>query len=175
MLLEELEKRIAKLEAVEQIKRLKSRYVQLTDSGYPLEDVAQLWTRDGSWAGIFTDVDDRWPDARGSGRFTGHEEIKEFFRLTSDKYLWVHHLVIAPDIDVSDDLKTAKGTWFWLMPCTRLVGDVPTAMWLGGTYTDEYRHEDGVWKFHSVRADQKIMATHEKGWVPDRYIAEAPV
>lgn len=171
----DLETRIAKLEAAEEIKRLKYRHIQLTDAGYPVDDLTKLWVEDGVWEGIFTDVDERWADVPGTGEFRGHEGIQQFWELNGELYQWVLHIMVSPDITVNDDLVTASGKWHWLMPCVRKIDREPAAAWLGGFQTDRYRKEDGVWKFHTVRVDLKVMAGHSAGWYPDRYIAEPPV
>lgn len=173
--LAELERRIAKLEAIEAIKQLKARHIQLTDGGYPSGELTQLWTEDGTWEGITTDVDERWPGNRGTGAFRGHAEIQQFWDLNGNIYDWVLHMMVAPTITVNDDLETASGKWHWLMPCTRRIDGVPTAAWLGGFQTDTYRKVDGVWKFQTVQVELKVMAKHETGWAADRYVGDAPV
>ena len=170
-----LEHRIAVLEAIEEIKQLKATHIQLTDGGYPSGELTELWTEDGTWEGIVTDVDERWPDNRGTGSFTGHAEIQEFWDLNGTIDDFVLHMMVAPTITVNDDLETASGKWHWLMPCTRKVAGRPQAAWLGGFQTDTYRKVDGVWKFQTLRVDRKLSATHEAGWTADRYLDDAPV
>lgn len=172
---EELEIRVAKLEAIEAIKQLKARHIQLTDGGYPSEELTQLWTEDGTWEGISTDVDERWHGIRGTGSFTGHAEIQEFWELNGQIYDWVLHMMVAPTITVNDDLVTASGKWHWLMPCQRQVDGSSAAAWLGGFQNDTYRRVGNDWKFQTVHVVLKLMATHEDGWTAERYIAEAPV
>jgi hypothetical protein len=171
----QLESRIARLEAIEEIKQLKARHIQLTDGGYPSGELTELWAEDGSWVGINTDVDERWPDNYGTGTFTGHEEIEKFWDLNGKIYDWVLHLMVAPTITVNDDLVTASGKWHWLMPCVRKIDGVSQAAWLGGFQEDTYVKVDGVWKFQTVHVTLKVMATHEHGWAADRYVNDAPV
>jgi hypothetical protein len=47
------------------------------------------------------------------------------------------------------------------MPSIRNVNGVQSATWLGGTQTDEYRKEDGVWKLWYTGYD---AATYAKAW-----------
>lgn len=46
-----LDERVRRLEAVEAIRRLKSRYCQLCDDGYSPDALAALFTKDAVWAG----------------------------------------------------------------------------------------------------------------------------
>ncbi|WP_160161523.1 nuclear transport factor 2 family protein [Embleya hyalina] len=171
-----LEARIAKLEAIEDIKRLKQHHIELTDAGYLVDALVDLWCEDGTWLGVFTDIDDPLEaGSRGQTRYHGHDEIRRFWELNGRLYDFVLHVMIPLDIRVNDDLETATGTWKWLMPSTRDVDGVPTATWLGGTQSDEYRRVDGVWKFYTVQVHADLVATHLGGWVPSRYIEESPV
>lgn len=176
MAMSDLEHRIARLEAIEEIKNLKMRHIYLTDSGYPVKELTDLWCKDGKWLGVYTDIDDPTkPGERGQKQYHGHKEIAEFWAMNGRLYDWVLHLMVSPIITVADDLNSGTGKWVWLLPSTRNVNGVQAATWLGGTQTDEYRRENGVWKFYTVRVDAKLVATHKDGWAPSRYIAEPPV
>jgi hypothetical protein len=73
--------------------------------------------------------------------------------------------MIAPVIEVDDDLATASGTWYLWQPCTVVAPDGPKAVWLTGGYADRYRKEDGAWKFSEVLLDVQTIAPLEEGWV----------
>ncbi|WP_181176619.1 nuclear transport factor 2 family protein [Mesorhizobium sp. B2-4-9] len=172
----DLEKRVARLEIIEECKNVKRQHFYLTDSGYPPDELVELWCEDGTWLGVYTDIDD--PALAGTSaqtQYRGKKALRDFWALNGRLYDWVMHIDSSPIITVADDLQSAKGKWTFLMPSTRTVQGAPTATWVGGLHTDEYRKENGVWKFYTVRVDIKIVATHKDGWVPSRYIDEPPV
>src|SRR6185312_9099723 len=97
----DLETRVAKLEATEEIRRLKARYAEVCDDGYDAKRLAPLFTKDAIW--------DAGPEF---GRYQGHEEIYRFFDEVSDRITWASHLMIDPSIEVADDVENATGRWY---------------------------------------------------------------
>ena len=68
MELEELQKKITRLEDIEAIKQLKARYCEICDhDDYDADAMASLFTEDGSWKGD------------GVGSAEGREAIRELF------------------------------------------------------------------------------------------------
>src|SRR5260221_6833983 len=59
----DLEQRIARLEAIEEIKQLKAQYAQVCDDGYKPEGMVPLFTEDAVWA----------DSSGGLGRHEGRE------------------------------------------------------------------------------------------------------
>ena len=145
----ELETRIAKLEAIEAIRRLKAQYAEVCDTGYDPERMRPFFTDDAVWAS------DRF------GTHRGFDEIYAFFAGVSSQISWALHYMVAPVIEVDDDLVHARGTWYLWQPCT-VEGE---AVWLTGTYADRYRNEDGVWRFEEVRLAVQTVSPYEDGWV----------
>lgn len=151
---EVLEARVAKLEAIEQIRQLKARYAKVCDTGYDPERMAPLFTRDAVWDG-----------GPRFGRYEGLDEIRGFFAGVSSQITWALHYMVAPDIEVADDLETATGAWYLWQPCTVVADDGPRAVWLTGTYADRYRREQHGWKFSEVVLDCQTISPVEEGWV----------
>ncbi len=147
-----LEERVARLEAIDDIKRMKAQYCAYCDAGYDPEGIAALFVEDGIWDG----GDD-------FGRYVGTEEIKEFFRGISADIVFAGHLVINPIITVDGD--TANGKWWLIMPCTVKQEGQKEARWLAAEYDDDYVKRDGVWLNKHLRLDLKFFAPHLKGWV----------
>jgi hypothetical protein len=50
------------------------------------------------------------------------------------------------------------------MAATFRAGDTEEAVWLMGRYADEYRFEDGRWKFSRVALDAQTLTPYEHGW-----------
>ncbi|MCL4289568.1 MAG: nuclear transport factor 2 family protein [Thermoleophilia bacterium] len=150
----DLAARIAKLEAIEEIRRLKARYADVCDTGYDPDRMGPFFTRDAVWDG-----------GERFGRHEGIEAIRAFFAGVSSQITWALHYMVAPTVDVADSIETATGSWYLWQPCT-VVGDAGAqAVWLTGRYTDRYRREDGVWKFAEVRLDCQTISPVEEGWV----------
>jgi hypothetical protein len=151
---DELAARVARLEAIEDIRRLKARYAGVCDNGYLPERMVPLFTEDAVWDG-----------GERFGRYEGIDEIAGFFGGVSSQITWALHYMVAPIIDVADDALTATGSWYLWQPCT-VVGETgEQAVWLTGTYADRYRKEADGWRFSEVSLDCQTISPFEDGWV----------
>lgn len=148
-----IERRLAKLEAVEEIRHLKLRYGQLCDAGYPVDPILEMFTADAVWDGGDT-----------FGSFHGLDEIRTFFVGINEEVGFAVHYMIGDAVVVDDDVRTARATWHMFEAATMRVDAVPEAMWLAAVYEDEYRCEDGVWRFSSVKLNFRMQAMHREGW-----------
>ena len=93
--------RIGKLEAEGDIRRLKTAYALLCDSGYPGKELGELFTEDAVWDG-----------GEHFGVHTGRAAIEAYFDAVSADIIWALHYMVAPSITVADDLQTATGIWY---------------------------------------------------------------
>ena len=157
----ELEHRIAKLQAAEEIRHLKARYADVCDTGYDPERMVPFFTRDAVWDG-----------GERFGRHEGIDAIYGFFAGVSSQIVWALHYMIAPIIEVADDLQTASGSWYLWQPCTVVGEQGPQAVWLTGRYADRYQHEADGWKFSEVRLDCQTVSPFEEGWVRRPFLGE---
>src|SRR5262245_61142086 len=155
------ETRLAKLEAAEQIRHLKARYAAVCDTGYTPDRMVPLFTADAVWDG-----------GERFGRHEGIDAIYRFFDGVSSQIVWALHYMVAPIVEVADDLETATGSWYLWQPCTLVTDDGPRAVWLTGTYADRYRREDGGWRFSEVRLDCQTISPIEEGWVVRPFLGE---
>jgi hypothetical protein len=153
---EALEKRVARLEAAEEIRALKARYAKVCDVGYPPDGMVPLFTEDAVW----TDTTGRF------GTHDGRDAICEFFAGVSGQIAWAAHYMIGPNIQVNDDLETATGTWYLFQPCT-IDGQ---ATWLAGSYVDEYRKEDGDWKMSRLELTLETVTSFDQGWAKEQFV-----
>ncbi len=147
-----LEQRLARLEAIEEIKQLKARYCALCDAKYDPEGLAAMFVPDGVWDG-----------GPAFGRHAGREAIRSFFAGISGDISFAAHLVLNPIIEVQD-ADNATGKWRLIMPCTVQVADGPEARWLLSEYAEEYARVDGVWLFRSLALTVNFYAPHLAGW-----------
>ena len=148
------EKRLARLEAKDAIRELKARYARACDSGFDLDELAQLFSPDA----VF--------DAGAFGRFDGREAILAYYATVPDAISWGLHYIAGSIISVSDDAQTAAGTWYFLQPAT--MSD--RAVWVMGTYRDEYRCETDGWRFARVELTVEAVTPFEAGWVAERFL-----
>lgn len=150
---QEFEKRLLRLEAIEDIRRLKMRYARLCDSGYPADALSELFVEDSVWDG-----------GESLGRYEGIDEIRQFFTNSPARIAWAMHYCVASDISVDPDLTSATGSWYLLQPLTRF-GD---ATWLMGVYYEEYLRTDDGWRFKNVRLEARVLTSLEDsvqvGW-----------
>lgn len=153
---DDLSMRVAKLEAADQIKALKARYAKACDAGYDPAGMAPLFTEDAVW----TDVTGRF------GTHTGLRAICDYFAGASRSMSWAAHYIVCPDITVADDLAHAEGTWYLFQACT-INGK---AVWVIGSYRDEYRKEDETWKMSRLQLTLDAVTPIEEGWVRQPFI-----
>ena len=148
-----MEERLARLEAIAEIKALKARYCAYCDDDYDPEGIANLFVPDGVWDG--------GPEF---GSCVGREELKQFFSRVPDQIRFAAHLVLNPIIDVKD-ADHATGKWRLLMPATVVSdGGAPESRWLLCEYDEEYLRRDGCWMFKSLKLEVNFYAPHLKGW-----------
>lgn len=148
------EERLAKLEAKDAIRELKARYAQVCDSGFDLDELRGLFASDA----VF--------DAGGFGRFDGRDAILEYYATVPDAISWGLHYIAGSTIAVSDDAQTAHGTWYFLQPATM----AERAVWIMGTYRDEYRRDGGEWCFSRIELTVEAVTPFEAGWVKERFL-----
>ena len=150
----ELGRRLARLEAIEDIRVLKARYADVCDTGYDPGRMRPFFTADAVWDG-----------GPRFGRYEGIDAVCNFFAGISSQITWALHLMIAPIIEVADDGDTGTGSWYLLEPCTIATDDGPRAMVITGRYSDRYRHEpDSGWKFSEVVLDCQSISPLDEGW-----------
>jgi len=152
MTTEELEKRITRLEDIEEIKKLKARYCAICDDDHNPGQITTIFTEDAIWEGA------------GNGVHQGHAAIRALFEKFKDRFSFSQHNVLNPIIEVDGD--RAKGTWYFLGPFTIRKGN--RAFWFAVRYEDDYVKLNGEWKIKHLRAFSRMAAPYEKGWAnPD--------
>ncbi len=154
-----LEERVATLEAVDAVVRLKARYGSLVDARYDENGVAspeRVASLADEIAALFTE-DAEWDGGPTLGVQRGRDAIRA--RFCEPTLLFSVHYFVGPEITVDGD--RAEGRWDLLSPCTLRDG---RPFWMSGAERDEYRRVDGVWLHHRMQLDVAFFAPHEKGW-----------
>lgn len=155
--LESLAARIQRLEDIEAIRQLITRYAQASDKHNDPDLMLPLFAADGA-----LDV------GSGFGRFQGHEVLREFFLKAPQIISWSLHYNVAPLIEIDEGGRTGHAFWYlWElanMPDLKTSEQVP--VWIAGTYTsDIVKQEDGQWRFKEVRLRMELMSPYSEGWV----------
>jgi hypothetical protein len=150
---EELESRLDRLEAIEEIRALKARYADVCDTGYDPARMRPLFTDDAVWDG-----------GPRFGRHEGVDAVCDFFAGISSTITWALHYMIAPIIEVAPDGRSATGSWYLLEPCTFATADGPRAMLITGRYAERYSREADGWKFSELNLDCQTLSPLDEGW-----------
>lgn len=160
-----LSRRIARLEAVLAVTQLVGHYARGADRRNDAAIMAPLFSRDAVW------------EARGFGSYRGRDVIsKELARIGAEQIVWTLHYMVAPLVEINDDLCTGTCRWYlWELAQVRqqsqqsqesIKNAAPAAHWIGGWYESKVVLEDGQWRFAHVLLDLQLMHRHDAEWVP---------
>jgi hypothetical protein len=155
-----LERRLAAVEDVQAIERLKARYAELVDARYsrgavvPAERLAEVA---GQIAELFTE-DGVWDGGRALGVARGRAEIAARMREPTLLFSW--HYFLKPRIEVTGP-DAARARWDILSPCTTKDG---RPHWMAGTEDDEYRKAGGRWLHSAMKLTVVFLSPHATGW-----------
>ena len=151
MTIEELEKRIEKLEAIDDIKRLKSKYAQIVD-GFSDQPFEECFTEDGVW------------NIGPAGVVRGREAIRELFKKIPEVQPFSVHYFVQADIQVQGD--KAVGKWYEWMAATQGDG---RAVWTAGIEEEKYEKVNGEWLISELKLTGIFRTPYEEGWHKVRF------
>lgn len=146
-----VEQRLATMEAVEAIRRLKIRYAELNDDGFDPDALVALFTADGVW------------DAGEFGRFAGRDAMRAYWVQTGNVTSFAHHYITNHVVDVDPGGTTATGRCYLLGMSTR----EGQAYWMAVRYAERYRLVDGEWLFEEMRLLPSFMTPYETSWAAE--------
>jgi hypothetical protein len=152
------EQRVALLEDIEDIRRLKGSFAMHFDDAlnggrpFPTAPVLALFIEDAVWS------------STPFGKYEGRDAIRGFFENFARRVSFCLQYMMNPVIDVVDDRLTATGRWHVWQPMT-LDGE---AYILAGHYHDEYVRQDGQWLFKNVGLDVLYLTPWLRGWARER-------
>lgn len=155
----DIEKRIAVLEDIEAIKKLKSTYCYLADEGINGDaakmDELMTYFADDAWIDFGTEDS---PDVH-----KGIEAVTNFYKgFVCEALSYSAHLVANPLIEV--DGENAKGRWYVFVPCT--IRETNTPSWLFGKYEETYKKINGQWKWSSMKFRAEFSSAYAgEGWI----------
>ena len=140
--IDELARRLARLEAVEQIERLKYRYLRACDRKDP-ESMRQCFVRDGAEI-----------DYGPLGTFEGRDQLVDLYTrlaLRREDGTWLYHDIHQghhPEIDVTGE---GKATGRWTLSFMRVNLENRVIEQASIEYVDSYELEDGAWKIRASK------------------------
>jgi len=154
-----LESRLAAVEAVQDIRRLKARYAALIDQRYtrdgPKEPAEVARIADAATQLFVPDA--VWDGGERLGRWEGRDAIRKRFLDPTLKFTL--HYFVNPVIEVDGD--RARGTWDILAPITF---DDGKPGWMAGVEHDEYRSHEGRWLHSQMKLTLHFTAPDLRGW-----------
>jgi hypothetical protein len=128
-------RRLAVLEDIEAIKRLKAQYCAAADNNHEPTEFAGLFAADAVW------------ESDDFGVNHGIEELKVLAQRFRDTISFSRHHVLNPMIDVAGN--RAHGVWSLIAMITLRADN--SGMLICGQYDEDYVKLDGKWKFSHVR------------------------
>ena len=146
-----VEQRIARLEAVEEIRTLKAIYCDLCDQNYDPAGLSALFTEDATW------------DGGPFGRYEGRNAIFDFFKSISGSLVFAGHLVTNPIITLTDQDRAA-GKWRLWEPCSVQADAGLESRILLAAYDDVYVRQNGKWLHQSVKLHVNFFESLSAGW-----------
>jgi SnoaL-like domain len=128
-----LDRRLAELEDLEAIRRLKADYCLQSDRGYSgagddPSAVAALFDERGQW-----------------GSAQGSDAIRELFRQFQVELPFAMHYALNPAVTL--DVDRAQATWHGLIAATTSTGE---GLWIGGLYHDQFVRTGRGWRFRRL-------------------------
>lgn len=148
MEINDLERRLTRMEDIEAIKQLKARYCEICDDDHNPDRMATLFVKDGIW------------EAEGFGKAQGPEGIRQLFQGFQKLISFSQHMVMNPIIEINGS--SAKGTWYFLGPFTFRKQN--EAKWQAVKYEDDYVKVNGEWKYKHLRAYIRMAAAPNESW-----------
>lgn len=147
----ELERRIKILEDVEEIKKLKHKYLRCLD-GKLWDEMEDCFIEEVKTSYFNDEI-----------KLDGREATMNFFRAgLVDDIVAIHH-AHQPEIEITGD-DTAKGTWGLYNFLMDKSGN--WAQRVGGIYHEEYIRVDGTWKIRSIICRQIFHEQWERKDIP---------
>lgn len=156
-----LEQRIQRLEDIQDIINLKSRYLNTADGGW------DRLSHDGDAMTQFLTEDCIW-DGQAFNAAHGREALRQAFAQFREALPFAYHIVTNPIIEVDGD--TARGEWHLQWIGTDAAG---TEMHCAGIYTDEFTRTDDGWKLSNIFVRLAFWGPRSDGWINSMGLVKA--
>lgn len=136
------------------IQRLVRYYADVCDEMYDPDKLAPLFTEDAVWEASSEN------GTSDFGVHRGRQAIYDFFAGVSSEIVHAHHIVMSPEIDVTEPGKRAVGRWntFVLMKLANDEYSVQPgdAKLMAAVYRHTYECTDGIWRFSHLHVHTRF-------------------
>jgi hypothetical protein len=168
----DLEQRVQRLEDIEEIQKLMSRYAYLLTAHMHGEMVDQLFSKATPGQKV---------QISGWGIWEGYDAARRCYARAHD---WIEttllglpgtmmqHAFTTPLIEVAGDGQTAKALWISPGHEARPTGGEVTAYWVWVVYSDDFVKEDGAWKIWHHRVTEVLFSPAKGDWVSGNVLSE---
>jgi ketosteroid isomerase-like protein len=147
-----IEERLTALEDINEIIRLKTRYLNACDGG---------WDRQSHDAEIVVGLfaPDGYLDLKDMGLYKGHDAIRAKFQSFRAELPYAYHMVMNPGIEVNGD--TAEGEWHLIFTGQTKDGH---SFFAACRYTDTFVRTAEGWKFQSITSTSAYFGNYPPGF-----------
>jgi ketosteroid isomerase-like protein len=149
--MDELERRVQRLEDIEAIRDLKASYGQVCDQGYDPDKLAAMFTEDAEF-----NLTEKGTTQTSKGRAA----IRERFLLMPKRIEFAAHYFIQ-QAKIAVEGNTAAASWLMWTPQTLAGGQ---SVFSSGIEHDVYEKVNGKWLFKKTTLDVLFRAAYGKGW-----------
>lgn len=174
MNLEELEKRVTRMEDIQAIENLQRTYGYYFDTQQH-DKILDLWSEKA----ISVEIESH-------GQFLGIEGVRRMFWMDKTKKIDPKKIKPRPPgianaimqlsgvVNVNPDGKTATGRWQTLIAEVFPFGGRMGQYWLQGYYENEYIKENGKWLFIKLFWNTTFITRFETGWLVQPLVGFLP-
>ena len=168
-----LEKRIQRLEDIQEIKNLMARYAYLHTAGRH-EATAELFAQKTPGVRMELSPLGVWEGTEGVKRVM--VGVHKSMGVGSPGFLFIHTQTTSV-IEVAGDGQTAKGVW--MSPGIETRKNPATeqfiGFWMWGHYGVDFVKEDGEWKFWHFHVYPLFLTPYDKSWTEPRTLSITPL
>ena len=143
-------KRLDRVEAVQEIQKLKHTYWHYNDTGLRGDKIAPLFTEDGIWSN------------EELGHYEGRAAIRDFFNGASVAIPFCAHVGMNEIIDVDGDTAAAKSRCF--LPCTLVEDGKEASRLILIDYRDDFRRIGSCWYIKKLDVLFNFNVEFPDGW-----------
>lgn len=152
----DLERRIARMEAIHDVGQLVAQYALGADRRNDPAVMAPLFCSDAVW------------EASGFGRFEGRPAIVDHLaRIGAEQIVWSLHYMISPLIRLDPEFGTGSCQWYlWELAKINQEQGAPASHWIGGWYDSRVAYLEGRWRFQHIILELRLMHKNDEDWSP---------
>jgi len=153
-----LEDRVRRLEDVEAIQRVMTRYGSLVDNDYDLVGMEGILTEDLVWS------------SNAFGSYGNRREYLEGQAKISTGVAWAFHVMTPIEVEIESD-DTGSGVFYLLMLGTFIdgAGGGSEPVVVSARYNNGFRREDHAWRCSRMNVHFHQVSRLSEGWVRDPF------